>query len=93
MSGVLAAVLALAILGYDAGLKHTRLGPEVMGACRGLNLLLGMTHAAALEWPGGVARPRLGLCNLCCGHHRGQPFLKPLEARANLAGRRTGVSR
>ena len=51
MSGLLAAVLALAILGYDAGLKHTLLGPEVMGACRGLNLLLGMTHAAAFGGP------------------------------------------
>jgi 4-hydroxybenzoate polyprenyltransferase len=50
-SGVLAAVLALAILGYDAGLKRTWLGPEVMGACRGLNFLLGMTHAAAMGGP------------------------------------------
>ena len=33
------------------GLKRTVLGPEVMGACRGLNLLLGMTHAPALGGP------------------------------------------
>ena len=44
-------VLALTILGYDAGVKRTWLGPVVMGACRGLNLLLGMSHAAALGGP------------------------------------------
>ncbi len=41
-----AAVLAGSVLAYDAGLKRTVLGPEVMGACRGLNLLLGMSQAA-----------------------------------------------
>jgi 4-hydroxybenzoate polyprenyltransferase len=50
-SGLLAAALALTILGYDAGLKRTWLGPVVMGACRGLNLLLGTSHAAALGGP------------------------------------------
>ena len=50
-SGLLAAVLAVAILSYDSGAKRTWLGPAVMGACRGLNLLLGMTHAAALGGP------------------------------------------
>ncbi len=44
-------VLALVILGYDAGLKSTVLGPAVMGACRGLNLLLGLTHAQAFGGP------------------------------------------
>ena len=47
----MAAVLALCILAYDAGLKHTWLGPVFMGACRGLNLLLGMSHAPALGGP------------------------------------------
>ena len=46
-SGLLAIVLAIAILAYDAGLKHTWLGPAAMGTCRALNLLLGMSHAAA----------------------------------------------
>jgi 4-hydroxybenzoate polyprenyltransferase len=50
-SGLLAALLAITILSYDAGLKHTWLGPGAMGACRGLNFLLGMTHAAALGGP------------------------------------------
>jgi 4-hydroxybenzoate polyprenyltransferase len=50
---IVTALLATAILAYDAGLKRTVLGPEVMGACRGLNLLLGMTHAPALGGPPG----------------------------------------
>lgn len=41
--GILAAILALAILLYDAySKKHSILGPLNMGICRGLNLLLGM---------------------------------------------------
>lgn len=46
-SGLLAVVLAIAILAYDAGLKHTWLGAAAMGTCRALNLLLGMSHATA----------------------------------------------
>lgn len=45
---IVAGVLAAVILAYDAGLKRTVLGPGVMGACRGLNLLLGLTHVPAL---------------------------------------------
>jgi 4-hydroxybenzoate polyprenyltransferase len=40
--GVVAALLAIAILLYDAWLKRTPLGPVAMGACRMLNVLLGM---------------------------------------------------
>jgi 4-hydroxybenzoate polyprenyltransferase len=50
-SGGVAAILALCILGYDLGLKKTILGPELMGACRALNLLLGMSQAPALGGP------------------------------------------
>jgi 4-hydroxybenzoate polyprenyltransferase len=50
-STVVAAILGLCILSYDAGLKHTAIGPFAMGACRGLNLLLGMTHVTALGGP------------------------------------------
>ncbi len=39
------------VVAYDAGLKRTVLGPEVMGACRGLNLLLGMSQATQLGGP------------------------------------------
>ncbi len=50
-SGLAAAALPLTILGYDAGLKRTWLGPVFMGGCRGINLLLGMSHAVALGGP------------------------------------------
>jgi len=52
-SGIVAAILAACILSYDALLKHTWLGPLSMGACRGLNLLLGMSHSPALAGPVG----------------------------------------
>jgi len=48
---IVAGVLAAVILAYDAGLKRTFLGPGVMGACRGLNLLLGLTHTQMLGGP------------------------------------------
>jgi 4-hydroxybenzoate polyprenyltransferase len=46
-----AAILAVCILAYDAGVKHTPLGPVFMGACRGLNLLMGMANATGLGGP------------------------------------------
>jgi 4-hydroxybenzoate polyprenyltransferase len=46
-------VLVACVLGYNLGLKRTVLGPEVMGACRGLNLLLGMSQAEHLGGPIG----------------------------------------
>lgn len=52
-SAAVAAVLALCVLAYDAGAKRTVLGPCVMGACRGLNILLGMSQAPALGGPVG----------------------------------------
>ena len=45
-----AVALALSILLYDAGLKGTLLGPLVMGSCRFLNVLLGMS----VLWPEGA---------------------------------------
>ncbi len=51
MSGLVAAILAGCILAYDAGMKRTPLGPAFMGSCRGLNLLLGLTHAPELGGP------------------------------------------
>ncbi len=50
-SFVVGLALAAAVLAYDAGLKKTWLGPESMGLCRGLNLLLGMSQAPALGGP------------------------------------------
>lgn len=52
-SVVVSLILAACVLGYDAGLKRTVLGPEVMGACRGLNLLLGLSQGPAMGRPGG----------------------------------------
>lgn len=45
--GVAAALLATAILLYDAWLKRTPLGPVAMGTCRMLNVLLGMSAVDA----------------------------------------------
>jgi 4-hydroxybenzoate polyprenyltransferase len=42
-AAVIAALLALCIVLYDGVLKRTPVGPVLMGACRGLNLLLGMS--------------------------------------------------
>lgn len=40
---ILAGVLVLAILGYDAWLKRTPIGPLAMGSCRFLNVLFGLS--------------------------------------------------
>jgi 4-hydroxybenzoate polyprenyltransferase len=50
-SVIVSSILAACILGYNAGIKHTWLGPILMGACRGLNLLLGMSQAPSLGGP------------------------------------------
>jgi 4-hydroxybenzoate polyprenyltransferase len=42
------ALLIICVALYDAWLRRTGFGPFLMGACRALNLLLGMTAAA---WP------------------------------------------
>ncbi|NNF19835.1 MAG: UbiA-like protein EboC, partial [Flavobacteriaceae bacterium] len=50
ISGLVALVLALAILLYDAfSKKYTFLGPLNMGVCRGLNLLLGISVAGVIN--------------------------------------------
>lgn len=49
VSGFVALALALLVLGYDAWSKHHPwLGPLNMGACRGVNLLLGMSAVPLL---------------------------------------------
>ena len=50
---IVAAALAAAILAYDGGLKHTRVGPLVMGACRGLDVTMALSTGLALDgrWP------------------------------------------
>lgn len=51
--GTLAVILAVCILLYDGGAKATRLGPLVMGSCRGLDLALGLSTGLPLAkpWP------------------------------------------
>ncbi len=46
--GVVATLLAIAVVAYDAVLKRTSLGPLAMGSCRFLNVLLGASAAAAM---------------------------------------------
>ena len=49
-SGVMASLLAACVVAYDGFLKQTPIGPVAMGACRFLNVLLGMsTGSAAAE--------------------------------------------
>jgi 4-hydroxybenzoate polyprenyltransferase len=51
--GIIALILAGCILLYDAGAKSTKLGPLVMGACRGLNMALGLSTGLGItaRWP------------------------------------------
>jgi hypothetical protein len=51
---VLALLLTGAIFLYDAWLKHTVVGPVGMGACRFLNVLLGISPVAGLLWSRGL---------------------------------------
>lgn len=51
-TGILGLVLAGCIVLYDGALKRTPLGPLAMGACRTLNMLLGMS-ACLLPWGPG----------------------------------------
>jgi hypothetical protein len=51
---IVAVLLVAAILLYDARLKRTWAGPISMGACRFLNVLLGLSVAGSLDWPRGA---------------------------------------
>ncbi len=46
----IAAALAALVVGYNALLKRTVLGPIAMGGCRALNVMLGMSAAALDGW-------------------------------------------
>lgn len=48
---LIAGLLAACVVAYDRFLKRTPLGPPAMGACRSLNVLLGMSASAA-AWHG-----------------------------------------
>jgi 4-hydroxybenzoate polyprenyltransferase len=50
---IVAGALATCILLYDGGVKKTKLGPLMMGACRGLNVALGVAAGMGMDgdWP------------------------------------------
>jgi 4-hydroxybenzoate polyprenyltransferase len=50
-SGYVATLLAACVLAYDAVLKRTPAGPLVMGSCRFLNVLLGMSIGPLAQGP------------------------------------------
>jgi 4-hydroxybenzoate polyprenyltransferase len=51
---VLAIALVLAILAYDGALKTSPVAPGLMGLCRFLNVLLGISICGHLAWPRGT---------------------------------------
>lgn len=51
LSLAVAAALVSCVVLYDASLRRFAVGPLVMGACRGLNFLLGASHSPALGGP------------------------------------------
>jgi 4-hydroxybenzoate polyprenyltransferase len=51
---VLAVLLVVAILSYDGLLKRTPAAPLLMGTCRFLNVLLGLSLAGSLDWGRGI---------------------------------------
>jgi 4-hydroxybenzoate polyprenyltransferase len=52
---IVALGLILCVVTYDAGIRRTVLGPELMGSCRGLNVLLGMSLAPEFGGPAAWA--------------------------------------
>ena len=48
---ITALILAIAIVAYDSSLKAKPIGPLLMGLCRGLNLLLGVSLGVCFRWP------------------------------------------
>ena len=61
-----AAALATAIVAYDSWLKSTPVGPLLMGLCRGLNLLVGVSLGACMEWQKELDSSSIGLATI--GH-------------------------
>jgi 4-hydroxybenzoate polyprenyltransferase len=54
---LVAMTIAVCIAAYDCLLKGSWLGPAAMGACRGLNVLMGMSVAGTLMWDIRIAAP------------------------------------
>ncbi|MEW4568037.1 UbiA family prenyltransferase [Tautonia sp. JC769] len=54
-SAMVAGALIACVVSYDAGVRRTVFGPELMGLCRGLNVLLGMSLAPDFGGPAAWA--------------------------------------
>jgi hypothetical protein len=81
--GVVAGLLALAVLAYDGGLKHVPwLGPLVMGSCRGGSVLVGAALAGGL----GATAP-IAVAAIACVYTAAVTVLAAREASgARLKG-------
>ncbi len=96
LSGSIALYLVAAIFLYDAWLKRTPLGPLGMGACRFLNVLLGLSASGGLAIRDSTGRAVVGL-----GVHLafvvgiyivGVTWLARTEARASSKKQLTGAA-
>ena len=95
-SGIVALFLVAAILLYDSWLKRTPLGPIGMGACRSLNVLLGLSASGHLAIDDATAKPSLGLglyLAFTVGLYIvGVTWLARTEARASSKKQLTGAA-
>ncbi|MCA9674292.1 MAG: UbiA family prenyltransferase [Kofleriaceae bacterium] len=88
---VVATVLAGTILAYDTILKHTKLGPLAMGACRGLDVALGIS--VGLPWAGGWPVAALAGPIVLALYVAGLTYIARDEVDGNTARRaRTGLT-
>jgi 4-hydroxybenzoate polyprenyltransferase len=86
---VIAGLLVAAILLYDAWLKRTGIGPVAMGACRFLNVLLGLTCAeeTSLRWP-----VRIYIASVVGLYIVGVTWFARTEARTSKKGQLAGAA-
>lgn len=88
LAAALGLLLLAAIVAYNGRLKRTVAGPFLMGACRGLNGLLGMSLASGpLAWatvPPGIFAYVVGL-TLFARDERETPYRPQLVAGATLS--------
>ena len=82
--GLVATLLALAVLLYDGVLKRTPLAPVVMGSCRTLNVLLGMSLSAD-PWSPAVLRGGWRRGAVHRGRHDLRPQRSPRQRPGQLA--------
>jgi len=87
LSGTLALFLTGAIFLYDAWLKRTPLGPAGMGACRFLNVLLGLSASGELH-----ASLGLHVAFVVGLYIAGVTWLARTEARASSKKQLTGAA-